>query len=87
MGRITSGMYGHTVGRALGMGYVVADEGVTEAFVGSGRFEIEVACRRVPAIASLRPFYDPQNRRVLDKPGAAVAPIAANSPSAINAAE
>ena len=87
VGRITSGMYGHTVGRALGMGYVVADEGVSEAFVGSGRFEIEVACRRVPAIASLRPFYDPQNRRVLDKPGAAIAPVAASSPSAIKAAE
>ena len=67
VGRITSGMYGHTIGRALGMGYVEADEGVTKAFVESGSFEIEVACRRIPATASLRPFYDPASRRVLER--------------------
>jgi 4-methylaminobutanoate oxidase (formaldehyde-forming) len=71
VGRITSGMYGHTVGRALGMGYVEAEGGVGQEFVGSGAFEIEVACRRFPATASLRPFYDPESRRVREIPGSA----------------
>ena len=53
-------MYGHTLGQALGMGYVEADEGVTKEYVASGRFEIEIACRRVPAVASLQAFYDPR---------------------------
>ena len=66
VGRITSAMYGHTVGRALGMGYVEAEEGVTEEFVESGHFEIEIACRRVPAAASVQAFYDPTHARVRD---------------------
>ena len=66
IGRITSGMYGHTLGRPLGMGYVGVEEGVTKDFVASGRFEIEIACRRVPAVASLRAFYDPTHARVRD---------------------
>jgi 4-methylaminobutanoate oxidase (formaldehyde-forming) len=65
-GRITSGMYGHTVGRALGMGYVEAEQGVTNEFVASGRFEIEIACRRVPAVGSLQASYDPTHARVRD---------------------
>ena len=66
VGRITSAMYGHTLGQALGMGYVEADEGVTKEYVASGRFEIEIACRRVPAVASLQAFYDPTHVRVRD---------------------
>ena len=66
VGRITSGMYGHTVRRALGMGYVEAEEGVTSDFVASGRFDIEIACRRVPAVVSLQAFYDPTHARVRD---------------------
>lgn len=64
VGRTTSGMYGHTVGRGLGMGYVEANEAVTKDWIEAGRFEIEIARRRVPAEASLAPFYDPQSLRV-----------------------
>ena len=28
------------------------------------QFEVEIACRRVPASASLRPMYDPTSERV-----------------------
>ncbi len=64
-GRITSGMYGHTVGAAIGLGYV-ADEGrvVPDDFVTSGRFEIEIAGDRIPARAALGPLYDPKSERV-----------------------
>jgi hypothetical protein len=34
-------------------------EGVDEAWLDAGRFEIEAACERSPAIASLRPMHDP----------------------------
>jgi 4-methylaminobutanoate oxidase (formaldehyde-forming) len=56
-------MYGHTIGRPLGMGYVAGEIAPDEA-----SFEIEVAGERVPARASLRAFYDPANRRVRDVP-------------------
>jgi glycine cleavage system T protein len=65
VGRLTSGMFGHTIGFPLGMGYVRNDgEAVTPAWIESGRYELEVASRRVPAVASLQPFYDPKSLRV-----------------------
>jgi glycine cleavage system T protein len=64
LGYLTSGMFGHTVGAALGMGYIEHADGVSDEFVESGTYEIEVACEKVPARASLRPFYDPKSERV-----------------------
>jgi 4-methylaminobutanoate oxidase (formaldehyde-forming) len=65
VGRITSGMFGHTLGRPLGMGYIESHEGVANAdFVRSGRYEVEVAGKRLPADVQLRSFYDPTNQRV-----------------------
>ena len=65
VGRITSGMYGHFLDASLGMGYVANDLGVAdEAFVTGGSYEIEVAGERVPATASLQPFFDPKSLRV-----------------------
>lgn len=64
VGYLRSGNYGHTLGGAMGMGYVEAPDGVTAALVASGAFEIQVAGHRVPATASLRPMYDPGGQRV-----------------------
>jgi 4-methylaminobutanoate oxidase (formaldehyde-forming) len=64
VGRITSGAYGHTLGRAVGMGYVAHPDGVSDAFVASGRWELEVACERHGARAHLAPPYDPKSLRV-----------------------
>jgi sarcosine dehydrogenase len=47
-------MFGHAVGKSLGMGYVEHEDGVDADFVKSGRYEIEVACERFPATASLK---------------------------------
>jgi len=64
VGRITSGMYGHTVGAALGMSYVGCEPGTPRAQVLEGAFEVDVNGVRVPATASYRPFYDPDSDRV-----------------------
>ncbi|MCH8884666.1 MAG: GcvT family protein, partial [SAR324 cluster bacterium] len=64
VGHITSGNYGHTLGRAIGLGYVNHPGGITAEFIRSGSYEIEVACERIPARASLRPLYDPENKRI-----------------------
>jgi 4-methylaminobutanoate oxidase (formaldehyde-forming) len=64
VGRITSGMYGHTVGAALGMSYVGCEPGTPRAQVLEGAFEVDVNGVRVPATASYRPFYDPGSERV-----------------------
>ena len=64
VGRITSGAYGHTLGRSVGMGYVAHADGVDAAFVRAGRWELEIATERCPATARLEPPYDPTSARV-----------------------
>ena len=64
VGHLAAGGYGHTLGGAIGLGYVSNEEGVTADFVNSGRFEIEVVGQRFPAKASLRPMYDPKGLKV-----------------------
>ena len=67
VGYITSGMFAHTIGSAIGMGYVKnGDEGtpVTAKWVREGSYEIEIANVRVPARASMRSFYDPKSERI-----------------------
>jgi heterotetrameric sarcosine oxidase gamma subunit len=64
IGLLTSGSYGHTLGAALGMGWVRHADGVTPDLLRSARFEIEVAGERCPAEASLHAFYDPKGERL-----------------------
>ncbi len=64
VGRTTSGAYGHTLGRSVGMGYVENEDGVDTDFVRSGSYEIEIAAERFSARASLTPPYDPKGERV-----------------------
>jgi glycine cleavage system aminomethyltransferase T/glycine/D-amino acid oxidase-like deaminating enzyme len=63
VGSVTSGAYGHRVDASLGLGYVSCEEGVTNAWLAAGRFEIEVAWKRYPAQAQLGPWYDPKGER------------------------
>jgi glycine cleavage system aminomethyltransferase T/glycine/D-amino acid oxidase-like deaminating enzyme len=60
VGHIRSGMFGHSLGAAVGLGYVAA----AGAAVDPDGFEIEVAGVRHPATTSLRPLYDPKNERI-----------------------
>ena len=64
IGYLRSGNYGHSLGGAMGMGYVEAGEPVTAELIRSATCQIRVAGELFPARASLRPFYDPDNERV-----------------------
>ena len=64
VGRVTSAMFGHTVGATIALGYVEHAEGVTKGWVDSTQFEIEVECESFPVTASLRPFYDPKMEKI-----------------------
>jgi len=64
VGAISSAAYGHTLGASVGMGYVEYLGGVGKEYLESGFFEIDIAGQRIPAKASLRPFYDPTSGRV-----------------------
>ncbi len=65
VGRISSAMFGHTVGRSVGLGYIRRDDGpVTAEWLAAGRYEIEIANERFAAGASFRAPYDPSGERV-----------------------
>jgi glycine cleavage system aminomethyltransferase T len=62
-GYLTSGNYGHTLGSAIGLGYVPC-EGEKPDMILASRYEIEIAGERFAAEASLKPFYDPTSVRM-----------------------
>ena len=66
VGRTTSGWYGHTLGRAVALGYVDAGEpgAATPDFLLDGRYELEIATVRYAATPHLRPPYDPGGLRI-----------------------
>ncbi|WP_296603237.1 FAD-dependent oxidoreductase [Nocardioides sp.] len=53
-GQVTSAAWGETVGSWVGLGYVRHDGPVTEDWLASGRFEVDVAGQRCAARVSLR---------------------------------
>ncbi len=62
VGYLSSGSYGHTLGGAVGLGYVPCEgEKATEVLASS--YEIDVKGTRVKATASLKPMYDPTGAR------------------------
>ena len=63
-GYITSAAYGHFLGSSIGLGYVKGRLGETSADILGSSYEIEIGVRRVPALASLAPMYDPKGDRV-----------------------
>lgn len=63
VGYLNSGMYGHAVGSAIGMGYVDV-AGLTADKIKDSAFEIEIAKERFSAQASLSAFYDPSGSRM-----------------------
>ena len=60
VGFVRSGMYAHTLGAAVGLGYVTDAAGA----IDPDAYEIEVAGVRQAALASLRPLYDPKQERI-----------------------
>jgi glycine cleavage system T protein len=65
VGRVTSAMFGHTIGRSIGLGYVRrSDAPITADWLAAGTYEVEVETERVPARASFRAPYDPTNARI-----------------------
>ena len=62
-GYLTSGMYGHTLGSAIGMGYIKSPN-ISEKKLSKSKFEIEIATKRYRAKASLRGLYDPDGEKM-----------------------
>jgi sarcosine dehydrogenase len=64
VGYLTSGGYGYSVERNIGYGYIRNPDGLDNAFLESGQYELVVAMQRVAAKLHLQPLYDPAMQRI-----------------------
>jgi len=67
-GYLRAASYGHTLGGAVGLAMIEADRvpgGVIDPrAIDGARWDVEIAGKRYPARVSLRPLYDPDNKRI-----------------------
>ncbi|MEO5854377.1 MAG: FAD-dependent oxidoreductase [Nocardioides sp.] len=64
VGYVRAASYGWTVGAAVALAFVEADQPVTADWLAAGRWQVDVAGTRHDATTSLRPLYDPTSARV-----------------------
>jgi glycine cleavage system aminomethyltransferase T/glycine/D-amino acid oxidase-like deaminating enzyme len=64
VGYIRAASYGHTLGGAVGLMMVEAGEPVDAKYFESGAWEVEIAGKSYPAMASMKPLYDPANEKI-----------------------
>jgi 4-methylaminobutanoate oxidase (formaldehyde-forming) len=63
-GYIRSASYGFTLGGAVGLAMIDADEPIDQAYLNAGEWTVQIGTAVYPAVASLRPMYDPMNERI-----------------------
>jgi 4-methylaminobutanoate oxidase (formaldehyde-forming) len=64
LGYVRAASYGFTLGGAVGLAMITADEPIDQAWLDAGEWTVEVAGTHHHARLSLRPFYDPTNARI-----------------------
>jgi len=64
VGYVRAASYGFTLGGAVALAMIEAEQPVTKAYLDTGTWTIDVADRTYVATASLRPLYDPDMARV-----------------------
>jgi glycine cleavage system aminomethyltransferase T/glycine/D-amino acid oxidase-like deaminating enzyme len=65
VGYIRAASYGWTLGGAVGLAMIESGgEPADQAWLDGGEWTVQIGDRIVPARVSLRPFYDPANKRI-----------------------
>ncbi len=63
-GYIRAASYGFTLGGAVGLAMIDADEAIDQKYLDAGDWTVKIGDASYPAVASLRPLYDPSSKRV-----------------------
>jgi 4-methylaminobutanoate oxidase (formaldehyde-forming) len=65
VGYVRAASYGFTVGGAVGLAMIEGGtEAVDQKFLDAGTWELEINGKRYPALASMKPLYDPEMKKV-----------------------
>ena len=64
VGYIRAASYGHTLGGAVGLAMIEADEAITQAWLDAGVWTVVIGNDEHAAIASMKPLFDPANEKI-----------------------
>ncbi|MBX3226466.1 MAG: GcvT family protein [Labilithrix sp.] len=64
VGYVRAASYGHTLGGAVALAMIEADDPITQKWLDAGTWEVDVAGKKHPARASIRPLFDPSNEKI-----------------------
>jgi 4-methylaminobutanoate oxidase (formaldehyde-forming) len=64
VGENRNGAYGHTLGGGVGLAMIEMEEDITDDFISSGSWELDIVGKRYPVRVSLEPMYDPKRERI-----------------------
>ncbi|HEY84481.1 MAG TPA: FAD-dependent oxidoreductase [Chloroflexi bacterium] len=64
VGYVRAGSYGFSLGGAVGLFMIEAGEAINAGYIAKGKWEVEIAGNMYPAEVSLRPFYDPEMKKI-----------------------
>ena len=66
VGYIRAASYGHTLGGAVGLAMIAAPAGgaLDQKWIDAGSWEVEIAGTLYPAMASLKPLFDAENKKI-----------------------
>lgn len=64
MGYVRAASYGHTLGGAVGLAMIEANEPMDLKYIQTGKWEVEIANKLYPCVLSYKPMYDPENKKI-----------------------
>jgi len=64
VGYVRAASYGFTLGGAVGLAMVEAHEPVDLNYLTQGKWEVEIANKLYPVQVSLKPLFDPENKKI-----------------------
>ena len=64
VGYVRAASYGFSLGGAVGLAMIEPREPVDAAYLANGNWEVEIAGKLYPATLSLRPMFDPENKKI-----------------------
>jgi len=64
VGYVRAASYGHSLGGAVGLAMIEPKVPVDSTYLNTGEWEVDIAGKRYPALASARPLYDSRMERI-----------------------
>jgi 4-methylaminobutanoate oxidase (formaldehyde-forming) len=65
VGYVRAASYGHTLGGAVGLAMIDGGgEPIDQKWIDAGTWEVDIAGTKYPALASLKPLFDPENKKI-----------------------